>query len=325
MSHASAPLELSIVIPLHNEEESVAHLHERLTATLRPLGKSYELILVDDGSTDRTFAILERLKATDPRLRVIKFRGNYGQSAATAAGFELSRGDIVITMDGDLQNDPADIPRVVEKMAQGYDVVSGWRRNRKDKLLVRKIPSMIANRLICKVTDVQLHDTGCALKAYRGEIVKRINLYGELHRFLPALARIEGARIAEIEVTHHPRLYGKSKYNLTRTYKVIMDLMSLNLFIRYLRHPLHFFGTIGVTLLTLSTALMVWMFTQVLISVAPPETFNNFLTITFLFVATGFQMLFVGLLGELIVRTGQRRSVYLLDQGVNRAPISATH
>jgi glycosyltransferase involved in cell wall biosynthesis len=314
MRNKSENCELSIVIPLHNEEENVARLHEKLHASLSPIGKSYEIILVDDGSTDRTFEILEEIKENDPLLRVIKFRGNFGQSAATAAGFDLASGEVIITLDGDLQNDPADIPRILQKLDEGYDVVSGWRKSRKDKLLLRKIPSMIANRIICKVTDVQLHDTGCALKAYRAEIVKRINLYGELHRFLPALARIEGARIAEMEVTHHPRLFGKSKYNLTRTYKVIMDLMSLHLFIRYLRHPAHFFGVIGATLMLASIALVAWMAYGMLVSNVPQEEFNNILTITFLLIATGFQMFFVGLLAELIVKTGKRRSVYLLDR-----------
>lgn len=313
MRNKSEKCELSIVIPLHNEEENVARLHEKLHASLSPIGKSYEIILVDDGSTDRTFEILEEIKKNDPLLRVIKFRGNFGQSAATAAGFDLAVGDVIITLDGDLQNDPADIPRILQKLDEGYDVVSGWRKSRKDKLLLRKVPSKIANRIICKVTDVQLHDTGCALKAYRSEIVKRINLYGELHRFLPALARIEGARIAEMEVTHHPRLFGKSKYNLTRTYKVIMDLMSLHLFIRYLRHPSHFFGVIGATLILLSLILVTWMAYGMLVSHAPQEEINNILTITFLLIATGFQMFFVGLLAELIVKTGKRRSVYLLD------------
>ena len=306
-------MRLSIVVPLYNEEENVARLHEKIHASLAPLAMSYEIILVDDGSSDRTFEILEGIKKNDPLLRVIKFRGNFGQSAATAAGFDLARGEVIITMDGDLQNDPADIPRILQKLDEGYDVVSGWRKSRKDKLLLRKVPSTIANRLICKVTDVQLHDTGCALKAYRSEIVKRLNLYGELHRFLPALARIEGARIAELEVNHHPRLYGKSKYNLTRTYKVIMDLMSLHLFIRYLRYPLHFFGALGAALIFLAMALTGWMFYEVLMSGAPQEEFNNLLTIAFLFFAAGFQMFFVGLLAELIVKTGQRRSLYVHD------------
>ena len=314
MKVRSEKVELSIVIPLHNEEENVARLHEKLHASLSPIGKSYEIILVDDGSTDRTFEILESLSKNDPLLRVIKFRGNFGQSAATAAGFDLAIGDVIITLDGDLQNDPADIPRILQKLDEGYDVVSGWRKSRKDKLLLRKVPSKIANRIICKVTNVQLHDTGCALKAYRSEIVRRINLYGELHRFLPALARIEGARIAEMEVTHHPRLFGKSKYNLTRTYKVIMDLMSLHLFIRYLRHPSHFFGVIGATLMLASMVLVAWMTYGMLVSNAPQEEINNILTITFLLIATGFQMFFVGLLAELIVKTGKRRSVYLLDK-----------
>lgn len=307
MTHRLKKVNLSIVVPLHNEEENVARLLERIHGCVAPLGKSYEVILIDDGSKDRTFEILQELKKGDSRLRIIKFRGNFGQSAATAAGFDLADGEVIITMDGDLQNDPSDVPRLLEKLEEGYEVVSGWRKSRKDKLLLRKIPSRIANRIICKVTDVRLHDTGCALKAYRSEIIKQLNLYGELHRFLPALARIQGARIAEIEVKHHPRLYGKSKYNLTRTYKVIMDLMSLHLFIRYLRHPLHFFGTLSAGFIVLATSLVIWMLLQVLRMGASQEEFNNLLTVIFLLFATGFQMLFVGLVGELIVKTGQRR------------------
>lgn len=319
MTDAARKIDLSIVVPLHNEEENVARLHEQINSCMAPLGKIYEVILIDDGSTDRTFEILHELKKQDPRLRVIKFRSNFGQSAATAAGFDLAEGEVIITMDGDLQNDPSDVPRLLEKLEEGYDVVSGWRKSRKDKLLLRKIPSRIANRIICKVTDVQLHDTGCALKAYRSEIVKQLNLYGELHRFLPALARIQGARIAEIEVKHHPRLFGKSKYNLTRTYKVIMDLMSLHLFIRYLRHPLHFFGTLSLGFGAVATALMIWMLFQVFGAGALQEEFNNLLTIIFLLFATGFQMLFVGLVGELIVKTGQRRRFYLHDKALRPA------
>ncbi len=314
MKNESEKVHLSIVVPLHNEEENVTRLHEKIHASLAPTGKSYEIILVDDGSTDGTFEVLEKLSKGDPLLHVIKFRGNFGQSAATAAGFDLARGEVIITMDGDLQNDPADIPRILKKLDEGYDLVSGWRKSRKDRLLLRKVPSKIANHIICKVTDVQLHDTGCALKAYRSEIVKRLNLYGELHRFLPALARIEGARIAEMEVQHHPRLFGASKYNLTRTYKVIMDLMSLHLFIRYLQHPAHFFGIIGAALIFLAMVLTGWMFYEVLMRSAPQEEFNNLLTIAFLFFTAGFQMFFVGLLAELIVKTGQRREVYLLDR-----------
>ncbi|RLG29512.1 glycosyltransferase [Methanosarcinales archaeon] len=223
--------EVSIVIPIYNEEENVALLHQSITEVMRHTNKSYEIIMVDDGSTDSTLSVLRGIQKNDSHLRIIKFRGNFGQSAAMAAGFEAARGETVVAMDGDLQNDPQDIPKLLDKLAEGYDVVSGWRKNRKDKLIVRKVPSKIANRLICSVTGVKLHDTGCSLKAFKREIIKRISLYGELHRFIPALAKLEGAKITEMVVNHHPRKYGKSKYNITRTFRVIMDLTTLYLFL----------------------------------------------------------------------------------------------
>jgi len=221
---------ISVVIPVYNEEESVELLESKIRAVLERLHQNYEIIFVDDGSTDRTFELLEQNHQQHPTTKIIKFRGNFGQSAAMAAGFEAARGEVVVAMDGDLQNDPNDIPRLLERLNEGYDVVAGWRRDRKDKLVMRKIPSRIANKIICSVTQVKLHDTGCSLKAFRREIIKKIKLYGELHRFIPALAKIEGARIAEMVVTHHERKYGVSKYNISRTFRVIMDLTTLNLF-----------------------------------------------------------------------------------------------
>ncbi len=238
-------LDISVVIPLFNEEENVELLHDALYNTLSGMMKKYEIIFIDDGSSDSTFNKLREISHQNSHVRVIKFRNNCGQSAATDAGFELSSGDVIIVMDGDLQNDPKDIPAVLKKIEEGFDVVSGWRKNRKDKLLFRKVPSVIANRLICSVTNVNLHDTGCALKAYRKEVVKKINLYGELHRFLPALAKVEGARISEIPVSHHERIFGKSKYGISRTFRVLMDLLSLNLFMKYLQKPLRLFGKIS--------------------------------------------------------------------------------
>ena len=216
-------INISVVIPIYNEEENVALLYESITNVLSKLKQGYEIIMVDDGSKDKTLPILREIQKNDSHLRVIKFRGNFGQSAAMAAGFEAARGENVVAMDGDLQNDPKDIPMLLDKLDEGYDVVSGWRKNRKDKFLIRKVPSKIANRLICSVTGVELHDTGCSLKAFRKEVIKRISLYGELHRFIPALAKLEGAKITEVVVNHHARKYGVSKYNITRTFRVIMD------------------------------------------------------------------------------------------------------
>jgi len=299
-------IDISIVIPVYNEEENIIPLYSAVKGALDNLDKTYEVIFIDDGSTDKTFKLLKRIRETDPQVKVIKFRGNFGQSAAMAAGFEKAQGRVVISMDGDLQNDPRDIPNLLKKLEEGYDLVSGWRKDRKDNLLLRKIPSWIANHLICSVTKVKLHDTGCSLKAYRSELIKRVRLYGELHRFIPALAKLEGARIAEIVVTHHPRRFGKSKYNLTRTFKVLMDLLTLNLFLRYFRNPLHFFGFIGVVsffLGSLTAVVMAWNIFQHI----PLENINILLIITFLLLINGFQFFLYGLLANLIKATADRK------------------
>lgn len=306
-------IQISLVVPLYNEEENIRLLYDKIYAVLDGLGQPYEMVFVDDGSKDRTFEILKSIHDENPHVRIIKFRGNFGQSAAMAAGFQAARGQVVFAMDGDLQNDPQDIPRLLAKLAEGYDVVSGWRKNRKDKLIIRKVPSRIANRLICSVTGVKLHDTGCSLKAFRSEIIKRINLYGELHRFIPALAKIEGARITEMVVTHHPRQFGKSKYNITRTFRVIVDLMAMNLFIRYLQTPLRFFGKIGALFIAFGLFSILWMMYRVYLFHKPMIDINILLTSLFLFMATGVQFFVWGLLADLIVRTGKRRSVYLTE------------
>ncbi len=307
-------LDLSIVVPIYNEEENVALLHKAITDVMKDLEISYELILVDDGSTDRTMEIMREIQKTDPNLKVIKFRGNFGQSAAMAAGFEAARGETVVAMDGDLQNDPRDIPNLLKKLDEGYDVVSGWRKNRKDKLLVRKVPSRIANRLICSVTGVDLHDTGCSLKAFRREIIKRISLYGELHRFIPALAKLEGARITEMVVNHHPRKYGKSKYNITRTFRVIMDLTTLNLFLKHLRNPLRFFGGLAVISLFLAFLTTIWAALTLSGNNFDPASMNVLITLIFLLVVTMFQFVFIGLLATLIVHTGKKKAFYLINK-----------
>lgn len=313
----STRIELSVVIPLYNEEENVKILHIRITDILRRLDKTYEIIYIDDGSKDHTFSILKSIHEGDRHTKVIKFRGNFGQSAAMAAGFDAAKGDVVIAMDGDLQNDPADIPRLLDKLTEGYDVVSGWRKNRKDKFIFRKIPSRIANRIICSVTKVKLHDTGCSLKAFRSEIVKRINLYGELHRFIPALAKIEGAHITELDVKHHERKFGKSKYNLSRTFRVIVDLISLNLMMKYLKNPLRYFGKIGFLFIFCGLIAIGWILYLIHIFNKPLEDINILVTSVFLFVVTGVQFVVWGLLGDLIVRTGKRKSIYLAEPPLN--------
>ena len=239
------PLAYSVTVPLMNEEENVELLYNGIVEAMDSMDEAYEIVFIDDGSTDGTFEIMRRLHQKDENLKVIKFRRNFGQSAAMGAGFEYASGKIVIAMDGDLQNDPKDIPKLVSKLNEGYDIVSGWRQNRQDKVIIRKVPSKIANGLIRHFTQVPIRDTGCSLKAYTKEIVKKIRLYGELHRFIPALAKIEGARIGEVPVKHHARQFGSSKYNITRTLKVIMDLTTLNLFLKYLRNPMHFLAQSG--------------------------------------------------------------------------------
>ena len=313
MSDDNNTLDISLVIPLFNEEDNVEPLYQAIDAVVKHMGKSYEIIFVDDGSSDETFPRLKRIAESDPSVKVIKFRTNCGQSAATDAGFELARGRVIIVMDGDLQNDPKDIPNLLAKMEEGYDLVSGWRKNRKDKVLLRKIPSKIANKIIGSVTRVNLHDTGCALKAYRSEVVKRINLYGELHRFLPALARVEGARIAEIPVNHHARQFGRSKYGITRTFKVIMDLLSLNLFIKYLKKPIYFFGKIGLLFFLFSFLSFAVMTLGIVQNRYGVDELNVLVTLFLVFLASGLEFIFLGLLANLIYMTGNKKSVYLSE------------
>jgi len=242
-------VKVSVVIPAYNEEENVPILYERLRGVLEKLGCDFEIIFIDDGSTDGTFGVLKEIADRDRRIKVIRFRRNYGQTAAMYAGFDYAEGDVVVTMDADLQNDPEDIPRLLEKLEEGYDIVSGWRINRKDPFLSRRLPSKIANWIISKVTGVELHDYGCTLKAYRSEIAKRYRLYGDMHRFLPALAKRFGARVAEIPVKHHPRLYGRSKYGIGRTVRVILDIFLVKFLNEYITKPLYVFGGVGFLLL----------------------------------------------------------------------------
>ncbi|MDZ7291264.1 MAG: glycosyltransferase family 2 protein [candidate division KSB1 bacterium] len=313
MNQKSEQIFCSVVIPVMNEEDNVPMLHQKITEAMQAWGRPYEIIIVDDGSTDRTFRILDALASRDAHLRVVKFRRNFGQSAAMAAGFEFARGEVVVTMDGDLQNDPQDIPMVVAELQKGYDVVSGWRKNRKDKLLIRKIPSQIANRLIRKTTQVSLHDTGCSLKAYRREVVDKIRLYGELHRFIPALARVEGARIGEVVVNHHERKFGKSKYNLTRTFKVIMDLTTLNVLLKYLTRPLHFFGVLTLLFNGLGLTTLIYVAVQVAQNLLTTEELNLLMALGFLLIAAGINFLLFGLIANMVVKTGQKRDERLHD------------
>jgi len=311
MSKSFEKTDLSVVVPVYNEEKNVPLLYKAIKDSVEKLNLNYEIIFVDDGSTDSTGEKLKEISKRDKYFKAVLLRKNFGQSAAMAAGFSISTGEIIVTMDGDLQNDPADIPELLKKLDEGYDVVSGWRKNRKDKLFIRKVPSFIANRIICSVTKVNLHDTGCALKAYRKEVITGIRLYGEMHRFLPALTKVEGARIAEIPVNHHARKFGKSKYNLTRTFRVLMDLSSLNLFLKYLRSPLRFFGKLGAVTLSAGMLAVLW---ALILSLKPQimvDEINIAVTLAFLFLVAGVQFFFFGMVASLIVRTGERRGLTL--------------
>ncbi|HKE01946.1 MAG TPA: glycosyltransferase family 2 protein, partial [Planctomycetota bacterium] len=233
---------LTFVVPVHNEEANLDPLHGEIAAAIEAMGRRAEIIYVDDGSTDSSYAILRRIRSLDPRVKIVKFRANFGQTPALAAGFEESRGEVVVTMDADLQNDPADVPALLRELDRGFDVVSGWRRVRREPFLSRRLPSLIANKIIAWLTGLPLHDSGCTLKAYRSRVVKRLPLYADAHRFLPAIASIRGARVSEIEVRHRPRLRGRSKYGIGRTTRVLFDLLKVRVLVRFSSRPLHWFG-----------------------------------------------------------------------------------
>jgi len=305
-------LDLSVVVPLYNEQESLPQLVEQLLAAVRPLGLAFELVLVDDGSRDDTAIVLSRLTATVPELVAVLLRRNYGQTAAMAAGFDASRGAVLVTLDGDLQNDPADIPLLLSELNQGYDLVSGWRHQRQDAALQRLLPSRIANRLIARVTGVRLHDYGCSLKAYRREVVSDLNLYGELHRFLPALAFIEGARISEVKVNHHPRRFGVSKYGLDRTFRVLMDLLTVWFMKRFLTRPMHVFGFGGLAAMGVGLMIGLWLVGEKLL-LGSDIGDRPLLLMGLLSFLTGVQLFCFGLLAELQMRTyheSQGRPIY---------------
>ncbi len=293
---------LSVVIPVYNEEENIPKLYEELKEVLERLPYDYEIIFVDDGSTDRTPQILEELAKKDPRIKVIRFRRNYGQTAAMYAGFQYASGDVVITMDGDLQNDPHDIPKLLEKINEGYDIVSGWRKDRKDPFLSRILPSKIANWIISKVTGVHLHDYGCTLKAYRKEVAKNFRLYGDMHRFLPAVAKSFGAKITEVVVNHRPRLYGKSKYGIGRTVRVLLDIFLVKFLNDYLNKPLYVFGPIGLLLMGLGFLIMLYLSVEKLLFGASIGG-RPLLILGVLLFLSGLQLVSTGIIAEIIVRT----------------------
>ena len=311
----TTPLDLSVVVPLYNEEESLPYLVEQLTDALRPTGERFELVLVNDGSSDRTADVLEQLSHEVPELVAVLLRKNYGQTAAMAAGFDVAQGDVIVSLDGDLQNDPADIPMLLAKLREGYDLVSGWRHQRQDAALQRKLPSRIANRLIGRVTGVKLHDYGCSLKAYRREVLSDMRLYGELHRFLPALAFIEGARITEVKVNHRARQYGSSKYGIDRTFRVLMDLLTVWFMKRFLTRPMYVFGFGG--LIAMLGSLIASTYLLVVKLMGGDIGNRPLLTLAVVLGLAGIQLFCFGLLGELLIRTyheSQGRPIYRIRE-----------
>jgi len=309
-------VELSVVIPIRDEAESLEDLHRELTATLHAWARTYEIIFVDDGSTDRSFEILSRLQAADPYVRVIRFRRNFGQTAAFAAGFEYARGRFIVTSDGDLQNDPRDIPAMVEELERGADVVCGWRKDRKDAFLSRRLPSMTANALISMVTGVRLHDYGCSLKAFNADIVKGMRLYGEMHRFLPAMASEHTSRITERIVNHRPRKYGRSKYGIGRTIRVVLDLLTVKFLVSYATRPLHVFGMLGGAMAFLGLLISGWLAYWRLFGGMSLAN-RPLLLLGMVLIFTGVQLVTAGLLAEMLARTyheSQNKPTYSVEQ-----------
>jgi glycosyltransferase involved in cell wall biosynthesis len=295
--------ELSLIIPVYNEEENLPLLYEAIQQALKPIGKTWEVIFVDDGSQDKSLAVLETLVKQDPdHVRVVVFRRNFGQTAAIVAGVDHAQGDTIILLDADMQNDPADIPLLLAKLEEGYDLVSGWRKDRKDNRLTRTLPSNLANGLISWVTDVHLHDYGCTLKAYRRGALEGFRLYGEMHRFIPVFAHSVGARITEIPVRHHPRKFGVAKYGLERTVKVLLDLFTVKFLLDYSHKPMRLFGGTGMSLILVSLLLLAYLFVRRVFFLVPVLG-SPFFQISVMLLILGFQSILMGLIAELLART----------------------
>ncbi len=318
----SSEMQLSIVVPVYNEAESLPVLHESIHSAMRDLTMPWELILVDDGSQDESVEVLERLAGTDPaHTVVVKLRRNFGQTAAISAGIDHACGSIIVLMDADLQNDPQDIPLMLEKITQGYDVVSGWRKNRQDNFITRYLPSAMANWLISWVTGVRLHDYGCTLKAYRREVITGFRLYGEMHRFIPAYAHSVGAKIIEIPVRHHPRRFGKAKYGLERTLKVVLDLFTVKFLIDYSGKPMRIFGGTGFVVMGASAVGLIYLMVRRLwLGISPFD--SPLFVVSIMLMIMGFQSMLMGLIAELLVRTyheSQQKTTYTLREVIRSA------
>ncbi|OFW49194.1 MAG: glycosyl transferase [Actinobacteria bacterium RBG_13_35_12] len=307
-------VDLSIVIPIYNERESIGKLYENLNKALSKMNLKYEVLLIDDGSIDGTFNDLLKIHRKNRLFKIIRFRKNFGQTSAISAGFNYAKGEVVITLDADLQNDPQDIPVLLKKLNEGYDIVSGWRKNRKDKAVTRRFPSIVANKIISKLTGVHLHDYGCTLKAYRKEVVKNINLYGEMHRYIPAIASWMGVKVAEVPVVHHSRKYGKSKYGVSRTIKVVLDIITVKFLLSYSQSPIQMFGLLGLFSGTVGFIVTAYLIIMRLF-------FNQSLSDRPLFVLSifmifiGVQLITIGLLAEVLIRVYhkvQDRSTYVI-------------
>jgi glycosyltransferase involved in cell wall biosynthesis len=319
IDETSARYELSVFLPVYNEQDNLRPLHEKITRALAELGRTYEVIYVDDGSADRSFEVLREIAAGDPRVKVVRFRRNYGQTAAMSAGIQAASGEILIPMDADMQNDPADIVRLLAKLDEGYDVVSGWRKHRQDKAITRKLPSWAANALISRISGVHLHDYGCSLKAYRREVLKDIRLYGEMHRFIPIYASWAGARVAELPVEHHPRVHGQSKYGLNRIVKVALDLIVVKFLSSYATKPIYVFG--GAGFLSLFGGMCSGAY-AIFLKLSGHDDFIKtplpLLTVTLWIL--GVQLILMGLIAELLMRTyheSQGKLTYTVRQTLN--------
>jgi glycosyltransferase involved in cell wall biosynthesis len=310
--------DISIIIPLYNEEDNVPDLIPRLESVLESLKRSYEVLLIDDGSSDRTWELLKQFRKNNAKLRLVRFRKNFGQTAAMKAGFDLSRGNIVITMDGDLQNDPDDIAHLIAKSEEGYDIVSGWRFPRHDPFISRRLPSIIANWIISLSTNVKLHDYGCTLKAFKAEVAKNLDLYGEMHRFIPALASWMGVTVSEVKVKHHPRLKGKSKYGISRTLRVILDLITVKFLLSYATKPIQIFGLVGLVSGFFGFVIGLYL-AFVRLFMHHPIGGRPLLLLAVLLIFTGFQFVTLGLLAEIQIRTyheSQKKSIYVIKEEI---------
>ncbi len=315
-------MNLSVIIPVYNEEDSLRLLHEALHTALDGLPQSWEVVYVDDGSRDRSVSVLEELAAADPQhITVVAFRRNFGQTAAIAAGIDHASGDVIVLMDADLQNDPADIPMMLDKINAGYDVVSGWRVKRQDTFITRTLPSRIANGLISWVTGVHLHDYGCTLKAYRREVITGFRLYGEMHRFIPVYAHMVGAKMLEVKVHHHPRKFGKAKYGLERTLKIILDLLTVKFLLSYAKKPIYLFGGAGFGLMGGGMLVLLYVIADRLFISGLHMNRNPLLSLSVMLFMLGFQSILMGLLAEMLARTyheSQDKPTYTVRKVIGR-------